>query len=440
MTAAPARRWAYEALYKSETMGQDPRIFLEELWEEGEAQASDRALASALVQGVWREKKVLDARLSPFLRGPLDLPVRIILRMALYQLLYLSRIPPRAAVHEAVELAKAYAPRAQGLVNGVLRSFLRRHPSPRLNLPVEEAFPQWLVAKWHEELGEGETRALLEALRRLPETVVRVNRRKATLEEVRASLLAQGVEVKEGKLFPKEALRLQRTRGLRRLEAFQKGWIAVQEESSMAAVAALDPQPGERVLDVAAAPGGKATSMAEKMGDSGEVVANDSDRERLRLVEENAERLGLKNLTYTSYDGRHLPTEWAASFDRVLADLPCSGLGILHRRGDLRWRKTRDQIPHLQRLQKEILQGVLPVLRPGGVLVYSTCTVSRPENQKVVEFLTEEMDLQLEDLRPYLPPALREEPSAPYGWVQLLPHRHGTDGFFIARLRKGDLP
>ncbi|MBT9258813.1 MAG: 16S rRNA (cytosine(967)-C(5))-methyltransferase RsmB [Clostridiales bacterium] len=442
MTASPSRRWAYLALYESERRGQDPRSLLEKLWgegKEGEGKPEDRALASALVQGVVREKQALDRRLSLYVRGPLDASVRIILRMALYQLLYLSRIPPRAVVHEAVELAREFAPRALGLVNGVLRNYLRKNPSREAPSP-EEVFPSWLVAMWEEELGLAETRALLWALSQVPDTVVRVNRRKATLEEVKASLLLQGVEVEGGRLFPEEALRLRKTRGLRHLEAFQKGWIIVQEESSMAAVAALDPQPGELILDVAAAPGGKATYIAEKMDDRGEVVANDIDRERLRLVKENAERLGLKSLTYTAYDARQLPSSWARSFDRVLADLPCSGLGVLHRRADLRWRKKRDHIDQLQRLQKEILMGVVPVLRPGGVLVYSTCTISRKENQEVVEFLVEEMGLQPEDLRPYLPPALKEEPSAPYGWVQLLPHRHGTDGFFIARLRKEGNP
>ncbi|MBE3589823.1 MAG: 16S rRNA (cytosine(967)-C(5))-methyltransferase RsmB [Firmicutes bacterium] len=470
--AAGPRDAALAALLEIERAGLSAKDALEAELRRQTLGEADRALATALTYGVARERRALDEVLRRHSRRAperLDPTVRAILRLALYQLRSLDRIPPHAAVYEAVEQARRHAPPgAERFVNAVLRSVLREAGSPaaagaeagsgtgpgpgagtaaasgRLadearRLASAHSFPVWIVERWLPRYGPAATEAMLAALNRPPDVTLRVNRLRATVDEVRESLEREGVAVEPARLFPEHALRVRRTRGLARLEAFRRGWVQAQDESSMVAAAALGAQPGELVLDVAAAPGGKACQLAEWMGDSGRVVANDADPHRAALIRENAGRLGLTSVEVLCGDARALPERFAGAADRVLADVPCTGLGVLHRRPEARWRKRPSDPAQLSRLQLELARAAADCLRPGGVMVYSTCTTEPEENEEVVaRLLAERPDLALDDLRPHLPPALRGEPSAARGWLLLLPHRHGVDGFFVARLvRRG---
>ncbi|HEY8489209.1 MAG TPA: 16S rRNA (cytosine(967)-C(5))-methyltransferase RsmB [Thermaerobacter sp.] len=413
----------------------------------------ERALATELAYGVARRQGTLDWALGRWARRPaprLDPPVRVALRLGAYQLWHLDRIPAHAAVDQSVELVRRHGPGyAAGFVNAVLRQ-AARHGFPHGAIPAAEedlaehlalthAHPRWLVERWLRRLGPEETRQLLEANNRVPPLSARVNRLRADPQALAGSLAAAGVPVEPGRFLP-EALRLGHGVSPAELAAFQQGALTWQDESSMLAVHVLDPQPGELVLDVAAAPGGKATHIAERMGDRGRVVACDVDPGRLEKVRAAARRLGLEAVEPLALDGRRLPERFAGQADRVLADVPCSGLGVIARRPDLRWRKEPGDLAALAPLQGELLRAAAACLKPGGILVYSTCTTEPEENQAVVEgFLREAAGAFAPvDLRPRLPAGLQQEPSAPDGWIQLWPHRHGVDGFFIACLRRAE--
>lgn len=460
-----ARDAALAALLAIEGRGIDPKRALHEALGAASLAEADRALATTLVYGVTRERRALDAWLAPHAKrkaAAMDAVTRNALRLAAFQIRSLDRVPERAAVHEAVEQAKRLGPPgAAGFVNAVLRSALRgdidgartggEAAGPRRGGPTGAAtgaatsaaarlarrfsFPEWIVRRWLPRYGRDETEAMLSFFNRPPVTVLRVNRTRASVADVIASLAGDGVVAEPGRLFPDEAVRVPRSRGVGRLRSFRDGWVTVQDESSLVAVAALDPHPGQLLLDVAAAPGGKATYAAERMAGRGRVVANEREAGRAERIRENAARLGLANVEVHVGDARRLPGEFGGAADRALADVPCSGLGVLHRRADARWRKHPDDIGRLASLEFDLALAAAACLRPGGVMVYSTCTTEPEENQDVVaRLLAARPDLALDDLRPYLPGALRQEPSARDGWLQLLPQRHGVDGFFLARL------
>ncbi|EKP93737.1 ribosomal RNA small subunit methyltransferase RsmB [Thermaerobacter subterraneus DSM 13965] len=448
---AGGREAAFLALLAAETGPVYVDQALARLLEGSGLPARERALATELAYGVARRQGSLDWALARWARRPperLDPPVRVALRLGAYQLWHLDRIPDHAAVAESVELVRRHGPGyAAGFVNAVLRR-AARHGFPHEAVPgaaedlethlaLTLAHPRWLVRRWLERLGPEETRRLLEANNRIPPLSARVNMLRADPRSLAAALAAQGVAVEPGRFLP-EALRLGHGVSPAELEAFQQGALTWQDESSMLAVHVLDPRPGQLVLDVAAAPGGKSTHMAERMGDRGRVVACDVDPGRLEKVRAAARRLGLRSVEPLALDGRLLPERFAGQADRVLADVPCSGLGVIARRPDLRWRKTPEDLKALAALQGELLRAAAACLKPGGVLVYSTCTTEPEENQQVVEgFLREGGDrFAAVDLRPRLPAPLRDEPGTERGWLQLWPHRHGVDGFFIACLQR----
>lgn len=449
--AVSGRDAAFQALLAAETGSVYVDQALTRVLRRAALSARERALATELAYGVARRQGTLDWALAHFSRRAperLDPPVRVALRLGAYQLWYLDRIPAHAAVDESVRLVRRHGPAyAAGYVNAVLRAAGRRG-FPHAAVPPRErdlaghlalvhAHPRWLVDRWLARLGPEETERLLAANNRVPPLSARVNRLRAEPQAVAAALADRGVPVEPGRFVP-EALRIGHGVQPAELEAFREGALTWQDESSMLAVHVLDPQPGELVVDVAAAPGGKSTHIAERMGDRGRVVACDVDRRRLAKVGEAARRLGLRCIERLALDGRRLPERLGGRADRVLADVPCTGLGVIARRPDLRWRKAPGDVEALARLQRELLRAAAACLRPGGVLVYSTCTTEPEENQQVVEaFLAEAGGaLVAEDLRPWLPAPLQDEPGTERGWIQLWPHRHGVDGFFIARLRR----
>jgi len=397
--------------------------------EAGGLEPRDRALAMALAYGTIQRRATLDHVAGQLTDRPLirlDAPVLAVLRLGLFELLYLGGVAEHAAVNENVELVKAVRPHAVGLVNAVLRRATREGPGTLDELddgsPEAAALlysvPGWLASKWWDELGANEARALLRVVNRPAESALRVNRLVTTTEEVVAGLpLPSRPAPALGGLELPEGLVLEGPFDVQGSELWQRGAVQPQSRASMLVSRILGPRPGDRVLDLCAAPGGKTTHLAALMEDSGEVVAVEQHPGRASALERTVARMGPACVRVEVGDAA-IPRD-DGPFDRVLVDPPCGGLGTLQSRPDLRWRARPEATRELAALQARILAAGAQALAPGGTLVYSVCTISRVESEDVVEgFLREHGDFSLE--RP----------------VQLLPHRDGTDGFFIARLRR----
>ena len=418
-------------------------------------------------------RRALDHALDEILTRPvatLAPPLRNNLRMGAYQILYLSRIPPHAAVNEAVSLARKHGSSGMArLTNAVLRELSRRGPAgihwpadPVQRIAVQESYPDWLIAMWIADLGLEDTRLLARSLNQPPPFGLRTNRLKLSRAELVARLTEAGVRAVPSPVVP-EGVRIEGsgsqsdsgadaephfeegpTRGaITDLPGFADGWWYVQGEGAMLASRAVAPSSGQVIVDIGAAPGGKATHLAELMGDLGRVLAIEPNVARLALIADNARRLGLASIEPLLGDGRQPLQELmgaesrplARRVDAVLVDAPCSGFGTLYRKADLRWRARAEEIPNLARLQVELLDAAARSLRPGGALVYATCTISRAENAQVVrKFLADHPDFAPGNLASVLPEAWR--PESRDGMIQLLPHRHGTEGFFIARMER----
>jgi 16S rRNA (cytosine967-C5)-methyltransferase len=418
----------------------------------------DRGLVTELVYGCVRRQRTLDAIIDEIGKKkahqqPKDL--RTILHLGLYQLRYQERIPPSAAVNTTVELAKEFGfAKLTGVVNGMLRQYLRMSEgetgemfslsSPSSNSSIEglgiiHSFPDWIVDLWIQQFGLEETEKLCEWMNQTPTIDLRVNPLRARIEEVEKAFADAGVKFEKLTYLP-QALRLVGSSGsIKNLPGFHEGWWTVQDSSAQLVTHLLDPQPGEVIIDVCAAPGGKTTHIAELMQDKGKIWACDKTASRLRKVEENAVRSQLKSIQTLSADSRNLP-QFQNTADRVLLDVPCSGLGTLHRHADARWRQTPESVQELATLQQELLLSTSKLVKPGGVLVYSTCTLHPAENENVVEsFLAANPDWKIEPPSP-------NSPAVNYfvnncnvqGWLKVLPHQHSMDGFFMVRLRKAN--
>jgi 16S rRNA (cytosine967-C5)-methyltransferase len=411
----------------------------------------DRALAMALSYGTVQRLATLDHVARALLKGPLeklDPPVLAVLRLGLFELLYLGGAAQHAVVNESVELAKRSRPHAAGLVNAVLRRAAREGGAVLERLddesPVSEgptppgarthsaallySVPGWLASKWWEELGAEEARSMLRVVNDPAESALRVNALVARTEEVAAAL---PVASRPAPRLP-EGLVLDGPFDVQGSELWRSGAVQPQSRASMLVSRVLAPAPGQRVLDLCAAPGGKTTHLAALIEDRGEIVAVERHPGRAAALERTVARMQASCVRVEVGDAA-VPSA-AARFDRVLVDPPCSGLGTLQSRPDLRWRARPEAIGELADLQARILAAGASALTPGGALVYSVCTISRAEGVDVVEgFLREHGDFSPDDLISERPELAGAE-SGP--GVQLLPHRDGTDGFFIARLRR----
>ncbi|HEU4797674.1 MAG TPA: 16S rRNA (cytosine(967)-C(5))-methyltransferase RsmB [bacterium] len=409
----------------------------------GRAQLSeaDAGLATELVLGTLRQRARVDWTLAGALRRPLDdLPPRIraVLRTGAYQLLFLARIPPHAAVDEAVSLARTvgHAGTAK-LTNAVLRRIAsegeRPLPagSPTERIAVEHSHPQWLIDRWLRRFGDVETEALCRANNSPSRPTVRVNTLKLHPDEAVRRFDDLGITVTRTAIA--EGLHLAGPVSDRH-RVVTEGLCTMQDLAAMLVTHILDPQPGEMVIDGAAAPGGKTTHIAERMRDRGRIIACDIHAAKLERLRHRVARMGISIVEAHEQDARGIGRTFPRQADRVLLDAPCTGLGVLRRRPDIKWRVLPEDINALAVLQQQMVQGACDAVRPGGMLVYSVCTTEEEEGQKVVEeFLREHEEFRLE--MPDLPDAFRSAVAAS-GAALLLPHRHGTDGFFIARMRR----
>jgi 16S rRNA (cytosine967-C5)-methyltransferase len=404
--------------------------------------ARDRALVTALVHGVSRWRARLDAEIQQHFRHHFDEAqpfVKNVLRGAVYQMLFMDRIPAYAAVDEAVEMIQLrFGNNFSRLSNGVLRN-IQRAPMewPPVASLVEKkdlktlaqmfSHPEWLIKRWTEQFGWEETAALAEANNRIAPVTVRVVRPEENLKPWLKAMKAREVKPEPVEYMP-NFYRLPHLDDVASLPGFEEGWFTVQDSSAGMVAHLVAPQPGETIFDLCAAPGGKALHIAELIG-SGNVVTIDIDQQRLQQIAEAAARLRLK-VHLVLADSR---TFAAKPANAVVVDAPCSGLGVLSRRSDLRWRRRPKDITDLVELQKEILIDAAELVRSGGRLIYSTCTIDPEENEKVVEwFLEHHQEFRLEPARGYVHASFCDE----RGYVRTFPHRHNMDGGFAARLVK----
>lgn len=401
----------------------------------------ESALCSRICYGVQQNQLLLDFWMGQFSKvkvDKLESAVRTALAMGMYQAALMDRIPEHSAVSESVELVKQYSknPNSPKLTNAILRSFCRslEHlPQPE-RLSVKYSHPQWLVDLFIEALDGKGVEELLAADNAQPPTTVQVNTLKTTPAALAAALAEQGVEVKPHP-WAEGCLELRGTGDLEALDAFRRGEFLVQDAAARLAVSAAGLKPGMRVLDVCAAPGGKSFSAAMDLENRGELISCDVQEKKVELIRRGAKRLGITILTAQVRNGKEFNPDWAQSFDAVLTDVPCSGLGIIRKKPDIRF-KDPAALENLPAVQSAILANASRYVRPGGALLYSTCTVLRRENQAVVEdFLAAHPDFFPE---PFAAP----EPvgECPSGMVTLWPHIHDTDGFFLARLRRREQP
>ncbi|WP_037352771.1 16S rRNA (cytosine(967)-C(5))-methyltransferase RsmB [Selenomonas sp. FC4001] len=403
----------------------------------------DRRFVTELVYGAVKAGDTLDWILRRYVNRPLKkIPpmVREILRLGLYQIFYLDKVPASAACNTAVELTKKYSHAGTvKFVNAVLRTAVREPEKAAFpegkgkateGLALKSQHPYWLVKRWVKQFGFEEAETLCAFDNGQPVLSVRTNTLKSNREDLLKALQAAGAEVQESQWTP-EGILVTAHGALDNLAPLQEGLCQVQDESSMLVAHVVDPQPGELIIDCCSAPGGKTTHMAALMKNEGRIVAGDIYEHKLERIEENAQRLGITIIEPTLLDAREVGEEYEDMADRVLVDAPCSGLGVLRRKPDARWNKSAEEIAALPTLQGEILDSAAKALKAGGVLVYSTCTIDPSENDEVVEaFLTRHPEFTLEQTGDFLPV------KRPDKMVQLYPQRDGTDGFFIARMRK----
>ncbi len=443
--ATTPRALALAVLYQVETEGAYVNIALNQALRGQRLSPADRALATELAYGVVKHQLTLDYWIAQFSSRSVEglSPwVRTALRLGLYQILFLDRIPAHAAVAETVEAVKCKVnPGAVGMVNAILRRVTRGatvdygdpEREPVSFLSRRYSHPEWLVASWLKMLGREETEALLAANNQNPNLHIRVNTLKADREQVMEALRSEGLEPVLSPLLP-ESIRLNKG-SIEQSMPLREGWMVAQDEGAMLVSRAVDPRPGERIWDVCSAPGGKTTHMAQLMGNSGHIDATDIHQHRIQMVERSAARLGVSIIHTLQQDARLLAKDEGSLYDRVLVDAPCSGTGVLRRKVDARWQKTPDQIVELSRLQLELLLSVADRVRPGGRLVYSTCSLEDEEDEQVIQaFLNRHPEFRPCPLRSTLVPDVLL--SGDEYQMKLFPHRQETDGFFIAALTK----
>lgn len=412
----------------------------------------EASLATELVYGTLSRLNTLDWLANQLLTKPihkLEPWLRNLLRLSLYQLKYLDKIPDRAVVHEAVEEAKRHGHQGTvGLLNGVLRNFQRRREELQIPAPwpkfkkiaIEHSHPEWLVKRWLGIYGEKETVAMCQMNNQPPSISLRANRLKGTKEDLIQLLEEEFPDARmKASQVTEEGLLISQVGNPALSHAFQKGWCTIQDESSMLVAYALASKPGMAVLDTCAAPGGKTTHIAETMQNQGSIMALDIHAYKLKLIEENAARLGINIIQTKQADAMDLPADLSKDpFDRILVDAPCTGFGVIRRKPDLKWQKSEKDMEAIAKIQLQILKQASQWIKSDGYLIYSTCTVDPEENGRLVhQFVDENPDFALDsslikDMPEELHPYFHKSGS----YIQILPQYLGSDGFFIARIKR----
>lgn len=450
-----ARLIALEVLVKVEQSGAYSNLQLNKQLQDANLSRPDANLVTELVYGTISRKLTIDYWLEKYVaKGLKKLQpwVHQLLRLSVYQLLWLDRIPVHAVVNEAVNIAKRKGHQGiSSMVNGVLRSMIRQKEqltlehiklaSPIETLSVRYSFPAWMITRLLDSYSLEITEQILASSNEAPHSSIRVNTMKTSSDNVIRELAEQGIEAKPSEIAT-SGLQLFKAGHAASLPGFVEGSWSLQDESSMLVAEVLDPKPGMKVLDACAAPGGKSMHIGELMRGQGQLIANDMHEHKMKLIEQQADRLGLKHIETTVGNALELPNRYAAeSFDGILLDAPCSGLGVIRRKPEIKWTKTESDIKAIAAIQARLLDAVSGLVKHGGVLLYSTCTIEAEENEKqVAAFLNRHPEFSLDA---NWPRGLLDKLSKANiinesfnGQIQILPQHANSDGFFIARLLK----
>ena len=404
-----------------------------------------RAFVTELVNGTIRNMINIDYIISQYSKTPLDKmkPVILnILRMGVYQMIYMDKVPDSAACNESVELAKMKGfGSLSGFVNGVLRNISRnknnisypdREKQPVEHISVKYSYPKWIVEYWMQELDIDTIEKICLSNRVPPKVSACINTLKTDKEGLKTMLSSDNITMTDG-VFKKNALYLSKTRDITETSAFKYGLFHVMDESSMLAVDILAPKAGDKVLDCCAAPGGKSFYCAYKMKNKGEIISADVYDHKLELIKDGMQRLGINIISPVLSDASVHKEEYDGKMDCVLVDAPCSGFGLFRKKPDIKYNKTMEDVEALAKLQRDILSTCRLYVKQGGCLVYSTCTISLKENLENVKWFCKNFGFEPDDISKYLN---FECPTAKDGYIQVLPCDFNTDGFFIARFIK----
>lgn len=436
-----------DVLTQVEQEGAYSNLLLNSALQRSSLAKSDAGLATELIYGTISRLNTLDYFLDNFVnKGVQKLQpwVRALLRISLYQVIYLDRIPDHAVVSEAVNLAKRRGHQGiSGMVNGVLRNILRQKESlaipenmpPAQRISLQHSHPLWLVERWISQYGIETAEAICAANNEPPAVSVRVNTTMISRDDMLKLMSSQNYEAAPSPLSP-YGIVVRGAGNMALTDWYRDGMISIQDESSMLVAEAVKPEPGMRVLDCCAAPGGKSAHMGELMKDEGSIVANDIHAHKGKLISDQAGRLGLDSISIVTGDALDLVDRFEpASFDRILLDAPCSGLGVIRRKPDLKWGKSQEDIHEIAALQLRLLESVSTLLRPGGLLVYSTCTIEPLENEGVVSaFLDSHSGFGIAEDGLGDLSRLEGKSLQRGGGIQILPQHYHSDGFYIARL------
>ncbi|WP_425448971.1 16S rRNA (cytosine(967)-C(5))-methyltransferase RsmB [Dethiothermospora halolimnae] len=406
---------------------------------------NDIGLVREIVYGVLENKIYIDFIIKKFSKIKLrkiSPAIKNILEMGIYQIIFLDRIPDSAAVNESVKLSKKYGHKGtHGFVNGVLRNVVRnknkielpdKKNNPIQYLSVKYSHPEWMIKKWIKDYGYSFAEGICIANNKKPHLNIRVNTLKTSREELFHSLESKNLKVKYTK-YAKEGLIIENPKNITRLKEFKDGLFQIQDESSMLVGQIMNPKDNSFIIDVCSAPGGKSTHLAEKMNNRGKIIARDIYNHKLELIEENIKRLGTNIITTEKFNGLELDKKLLEKVDYCLVDAPCSGLGLIRRKPDIKWTKKENNLEELIKLQYQILNNGSKYVKKGGTLIYSTCTTNKEENIKIIKkFLAENKDFTLKGFDDLV----KDIEGAEKGFIELYPNIHNVDGFFIAKLIK----
>ena len=406
-----SRKTAFEILFEIEKEEAYSNLTINRFLEKNKP--DNPAFIRELVYGVLENKILLDYYLDKLIPSGIKKVKKkeaTLLRLGLYQLIFMDSVPDYAAVNETVTLAKKLVRGREGFINGVLRGYMKKGSEIKLPdetkdlkhyLSIKYSFPLWLIEKWDKQYGMEECKKLLEASNARPKLSIRVNVNKTSREELKDYLEEKGDEVTEG-TFSNRTLHVKGS-GLLEDVRYTEGYFSIQDEASTVAADELGAKPGETVIDVCAAPGGKTSAIAELMGNNGKVYSCDIYEHKLELIDKLAERLDLSIIEPTLLDGTSGNAEWNETADRVLADVPCSGLGVIRRKPEIKYKDITD-FRELVKIQKSILENAANYVKPGGTLVYSTCTINKDENElQVKAFLENNNGFELISEKQFLP-------------------------------------
>ncbi|MBP2072488.1 16S rRNA (cytosine(967)-C(5))-methyltransferase RsmB [Thermoanaerobacterium butyriciformans] len=425
-------------------------IVLNKYLNNNEIEDVDKSFIKEIVFGTIERKYTLDRIIDHYsTKGikKIDDKVLIILEMGLFQLMYMDKVPDYAAINESVNLAKKYIGKyASKFVNAVLRSYLRNTKQIKFSQPDENlieylsfkySFPEWIVKRLLNNYDRDATESILESLNGRPEISIRINTLKIDGKNFEKKLKDRGLNYKKG-LYNDDAYYI----GLKNItndEMYNEGLILVQDEGAMIISKVLSPKPDDMVMDVCSAPGGKTTHLSQLMNNKGKIVAFDIYEHKIDLIKRNCRRLGIDNVDALAFDSTNVNSEYIDKADKVLVDVPCSGIGIIRKKPDIKLKNyTEKDFEELNNIQYRILSSSSKYVKRGGYILYSTCTIGREENMNVVDkFLNENKEFKISDIRPFLPEKLISYVDD-RGCIQLLPNINNTDGFFICKMQRNN--